>query len=313
MASSRLYDRMRIHKPQNCLGVTVEPPDLGEGEIILVDNVADYYLDFLPKGFKSGDKYAVPWDYDKHYPFCAPPFEVMWFEFRTSKIYDIDRIGVKVTGVELTQEMWEAQSDTFKAALENLHPDLFQTTRWLLFMEAYVDYSNGTILGPLATYVIGVAPEGNLAKNDEGDHVYAVKSLDMKRAVELQPLIVNPCLMAMSFMHTKNTRKLEVIPPLPTTKSQRKKDRKNPASKYYVLKIDPVDNAVAARKVGARNSPDERSEASLHIVRGHFADYTSGAGLFGRIHGKFWMSAHIRGSAERGVTEKDYEVKAPHA
>ena len=309
--AGRLYDKMRTKKPQDTLGREHEPPDLGEGEIILIDNVADYYLDFLPKGFKTGDKYTVPWDYDKHYPFCAPPFDTMWFEFRTTKVYDVDRIGVRVLGVELTQEFLDGQTDAFRQSLMDGHPDLLKTTRWLLYMDGYLEQSNGVILGPIATYVIGVAPDGKLATNDLGDHVYVVKSYDLTRAVGVQPLVVNPCLMAMSFMHTKNTRVLPVVPDLPRTKNQRKKDRKSPASKYYVLKIDPIDNAVAQRKVGARNSPEERSEAGLHIVRGHFADYTQGAGLFGRIHGKFWMQAHIRGNPEHGVTEKDYEIKAP--
>jgi len=36
-------------------------------------------------------------------------------------------------------------------------------------------------------------------------------------------------------------------------------------------------------------------------------------GLFGQQKGLYWWDAHVRGTAERGVVVKDYEVKAPVA
>lgn len=48
----------------------------------------------------------------------------------------------------------------------------------------------------------------------------------------------------------------------------------------------------------------------LHIVRGHFADYSEGGGLFGKLHGRYYIAPHVRGNAARGTITKDYRVKA---
>lgn len=45
-----------------------------------------------------------------------------------------------------------------------------------------------------------------------------------------------------------------------------------------------------------------------HWVRGHYADYTKGKGLFGRIKGLFWIPEHDAGSLEAGAVLKDYET-----
>jgi hypothetical protein len=47
----------------------------------------------------------------------------------------------------------------------------------------------------------------------------------------------------------------------------------------------------------------------LHIVRGHFAEYTEEAPLFGRVTGRFFRSIHTRGNADLGVKKPDYKVK----
>jgi hypothetical protein len=50
---------------------------------------------------------------------------------------------------------------------------------------------------------------------------------------------------------------------------------------------------------------------ALHIVRGHFADFTEGRGLFGRHHGLFWMPQHLKGTLDQGLVVKDYDVHNP--
>lgn len=304
----RLFDLLGQTSPTNPYnGAAQLPPLLTTGEIILIDNVADYYFDFLPEDAEyQRQGVTVPWDYDKHYPFCAPPFDEMWFEFRTTKLINVSRIGVKVTSVEMTLDRWPLVDNHLHDELTSKHPELHDRVRWLLSFEPYSERSNGKLEGPWGTYLIGIASDGHIAKNDAGDYVFAIAALDPKRAAVQHAVMVNPCLMAMSFMHVKNSRLLSEEPPAPRTKNQMKKARNNPASKYYVLKIDPIDKLVQSRRAGG-GSPGERDEAALHIVRGHFADYTQGTGLFGRIKGRFFIPWHMRGNPERGVIEKDYE------
>lgn len=48
-----------------------------------------------------------------------------------------------------------------------------------------------------------------------------------------------------------------------------------------------------------------------HLVRGHFADYRNGAGMFGResMRGIYWISPHVKGNPEHGTIVKDYSLK----
>jgi hypothetical protein len=47
----------------------------------------------------------------------------------------------------------------------------------------------------------------------------------------------------------------------------------------------------------------------LHICRGHFKTFTEEARLFGKYTGTYWWPAHVRGSVDEGVVEKDYRVR----
>lgn len=307
----RLFDLLQQQAPVSPYnGSSQLGPALTTGEIILIDNVADYFFDFLPED-EDAQRTGVPmpWDYDRHFPFCAPPFPEMWFEFRTTKLHNVRRVGVKVTSVEMTMSRWPMVDNRLHESLIRTHPELHDRVRWLLSFEPFSEDENGKLIGPWGTFLIGIAPDGHLAKNANGEYVFAVSALDPTRAAKRQALMVNPCLMAMSFMHVKNSRLLSEEPPAPKTKNQQKKAKKFPVSRYYVLKIDPVDRVVQQRQ---SSEDSDRSESALHIVRGHFADYTQGKGLFGRIKGRFWFDWHMRGNPERGVIEKDYEIGDLH-
>jgi hypothetical protein len=301
----RLFDVLSQSAPVSPYNGSAQlSPILTSGEIILVDNVADYFFDFLPDDEEAQRKgVTMPWDYDRHYAFCAPPFDEMWFEYRTTKLINIKRIGVRVTSVEMTLDRWPMVDTRLHESLVDAHPELHDRVRWLLSFEPYTERENGRLEGPWGTFLIGIAPDGRIAKNADGDYVFAVSAIDPARAAKHQSTMVNPCLMAMTFMNVKNSRLLVEEPPKPRTRNQQKKARRFPASRYYVLKIDPVDRILQNR---ATNDESERTEQALHIVRGHPADYRE-HGLFGKYKGIFWIPAHTRGSPEHGVIEKDYE------
>ena len=50
---------------------------------------------------------------------------------------------------------------------------------------------------------------------------------------------------------------------------------------------------------------------ALHICRGHFKDFREGRGLFGRTKGLFWWDAQVRGTIDAGISDHEYNVKAP--
>lgn len=120
--------------------------------------------------------------------------------------------------------------------------------------------------------------------------------------------IVEGCmLLGLSFLNAKNTELIDNPPPAKLSKRHQKKYGV-PLVTYKTLKVNPI------RKVNA-NDHDDASDGdsipkSLHIVRGHFADYRNGPGLFGKINDIVWKEAHVRGSAKAGVVVKDYDVQA---
>jgi hypothetical protein len=114
------------------------------------------------------------------------------------------------------------------------------------------------------------------------------------------------CLTALQFLNIKN---VEVLDNPPTRQQLRHAERQGlkPPVTYKTLVIHPMGKR--------RSSPIQRNPdgtvrgVALHIVRGHFKSYAAGAGL-GRahVHGVYWWSPQVRGSAEHGRVEKDYAV-----
>lgn len=47
----------------------------------------------------------------------------------------------------------------------------------------------------------------------------------------------------------------------------------------------------------------------FHLCRGHVRHYSSEHPLFGRFSGPVWIKDHCRGSLEKGIIDKDYDVK----
>jgi hypothetical protein len=111
--------------------------------------------------------------------------------------------------------------------------------------------------------------------------------------------------MTLSFMHCKNV-KVEKSEGWPE-KLQRSRIKKGkaPLVRWHTLVIDPLKKIIASENKG--NS--DLSPKALHICRGHFKHFVD-KGLFGKYHGTYWWPMHTRGSAENGVVNKNYAVKA---
>jgi hypothetical protein len=88
---------------------------------------------------------------------------------------------------------------------------------------------------------------------------------------------------------------------------QRHLERTNdvPTTKYHILSLGPV----SGRKGNRKPLAESIASIPLHGVRGchhHYGpEYNRGL-LFGKYAGKFWVDAHVRGSADHGIVRKDY-------
>lgn len=78
---------------------------------------------------------------------------------------------------------------------------------------------------------------------------------------------------------------------------------KIPEIKRYTLVIDGHSTH------RSQSAPlSETGVMPFHLCRGHFATYTNEKPLFGKLTGRFWVPAHMRGNKRNGEIIKDYKV-----
>ena len=131
-------------------------------------------------------------------------------------------------------------------------------------------------------------------------------------------------LLTLSFLHCKNVE-LKTVEESEVSEESRSPHRKaakkarqrqtavrdqrpvqeRPIITYHVLDVEPMKQVLRAEG----QADQQGLKRAMHICRGHFAHYEQGKGLFGKYHGTYWREQHIRGSAERGVSIKDYRIK----
>ena len=108
-------------------------------------------------------------------------------------------------------------------------------------------------------------------------------------------------------INSKNVVYKNVVP-RKEKNNKRRKEKKFPLRSYKILEI-------VKGKADKRNVVDvpwdykSPESARLHFTRGHFKTYTEEDPLFGKHVGTYWWGAHLRGSKERGVVEKEYHVR----
>lgn len=125
-----------------------------------------------------------------------------------------------------------------------------------------------------------------------------------------------PALMTINFMHTpqgdKGYHKRVAQEPLPRLAKKYLAKHFRPMSKWYVLDISPLREAVRSANGGVEPTNLAGFLKALHIVRGNYAHYAPNT-YFGRQHDE-WITvfrpAHRRGDKAAGVVDKDYHVEA---
>ena len=126
----------------------------------------------------------------------------------------------------------------------------------------------------------------------------------------LHPFL-NPVLLAISMLNTRNVQAVDVHAPEvpPKVAAKRRKRLGRDPFVYKTLSITPMGGG-RARDTAERGSDDAVSRR-LHIARGHFKHFTKDAPLFGRHVGTYWWNSQVRGDIEAGAVVKDYAIKQP--
>jgi hypothetical protein len=93
-------------------------------------------------------------------------------------------------------------------------------------------------------------------------------------------------------------------------KPQKAGRQNRPATVWHEIAVEDIET----RRTRDPAAPqDEKQELRFHRVRGHYADYTQGAGLFGKYKVRLWVQEHARGNPELGEVVASYKIKPGHA
>jgi hypothetical protein len=103
-----------------------------------------------------------------------------------------------------------------------------------------------------------------------------------------------------------NCANVELVPmDNPTGRHHHRRDRA-PATVWHEIRV----GAAPKIRSGSTAQDNGGSEVRLHWVRGHFADYTKGTGLFGnpKLRTVFWIPAHQAGDEKLGQVVPSYRI-----
>ena len=121
---------------------------------------------------------------------------------------------------------------------------------------------------------------------------------ELWKAIQYRNVVT--ALLACSFANCKNVNLVQRT----ASKQRSRRSPKVKHYKYYVLDIHPMRKIISDNE---RSTGDHSFRTAMHLCRGHFKDYRE-SGLFGKNKGIYWWDAQVRGNAENGVIEKDYQI-----
>ncbi len=232
----------------------------------------------------------------KDWPCLMLPLDTIWMEYKRSDNRNPTHIGAL-----LTVETGNFNSDDFEFL------DKTKTVKHVLGATCYfMDKQRQHFYGPCATYTVVL--------NDQGapiDFNLNAMNVPNDQGIDSQDLMLAnmaPFFQAIAFMHCKNVRIETEKPDLGISKKWKKKTGK-PLAKWNTLTIDPLRDTLSRDRRGTNNALS--TPASLHIARGHFAEYGEEFGkgkLFGKYSGRYWIPQHVRGNKDQGTIGHDYVI-----
>jgi hypothetical protein len=292
---------------------------MGNATVSLVDNVADYYSNFgKPEDNKT----------EHYFPNIAPPWPIMWFEFRFPKEVlqqkgFIGETDIKRIGLLLIYQQTPNLDQLLNMIGHQLLADGFRKEdtlgKWLyvgfLFyeVEPSTDRPFSIIASPYC-FAGFVGKDGQHLRSPDGKLILikGIKELGdaaMESLYEVDKVTFNLTIpivfLSLSFTHCKN---VTLSTETPSLKIQKKREEKGkyPLFKYHLLNIDPMKKILSTE--GQIKSQGVKK--ALHICRGHFKDFSKGMGLFGKHKGLYWWDMTVKGTQPRLVF-KDYQVSTP--
>jgi len=264
--------------------------------VIHIPNVAEYF-------FQSDQEF---WDLRRDFPNLAPPYTQFFSEHPLpNKIYskekgttDISdhfaggRTGVLVTALDPKEGIVIAEGKP--------HDDC----HWILWCELFIDYARRGIAadGPHGSIFLMVDKNGAVLERPWMQTLTGGQHADIMCNLMTS---VNPTFLAVCFMHCRNVRIVDNQVDAKLAKRYRERHGGQTPSPYKTLIIDPLKQIL--KREG--NADRVGLARAMHICRGHFRDYRTGPGLFGKYHQLVWSPMTVRGNKGKAVRDRDVEVK----
>lgn len=105
----------------------------------------------------------------------------------------------------------------------------------------------------------------------------------------------------LSFMHVKGAR---IEAPQHVSRQARRQWERS-KQQVKVLRLEPLE-----RVMREHAEAEAQQHRRIHLVRGHFKDFSQGSGVGGnpKARGLYWSPPHIRGDKALGIVAKQYET-----
>lgn len=280
---------------------------LAAAQLIVIDNVASYFWEhFLPR---ENEAVGV-----NDFPCVTPPFPSIFFDFRirqSSLLYpQFEEAGLWMRMVEKSDALEIFRDGQVRSLFHN------EDVAAILLCYPYARRRGSKNVVEVGQFVLPITGQGLIIPSEDGEMLIMGRTVggdgfgtQKERSGIASAFvweIIYPSLLALSFMHCKNTRTMTEEPPSKLSKIH-KKETGRPLLRYYVLQIDHMKAILKKAEKGGKLGLTQ----ALSICRGHFAEYgKDGKGLlFGKLVGRFFIPMHTRGDRKAGVIVKDYEVK----
>jgi hypothetical protein len=271
--------------------------------LLVFDNVAEHFVDEVESGQRTGT-----YDLQREYPCLAAPFGEFWVEARApagALMAGIQRWGALVTATDYAE--WDPADRGQRADVLGYNP------RWQLLGLAVYDRAGEGPTPLMADWICHLGEDGRLLGRPKWVTYPGigkrVNQDDLDEFVgEIAQVLLLPLLAGICYLHCTNVRVVDHpslrLPPRPD-------HRRGPTRPgRRTLRYSTIEVAPGLAPSAARGLPADEIDGgvALHLARGHFKDYRTGGGLFGKQHGMWWSGPTLRGDPVRGVVVSDYDV-----
>ncbi len=247
-------------------------------------------------------------------PCPKPPFHAMWLEAR-----DADgartRAGVLVERVDVPSgadpldaircfgEPWSNLANGV-GPVERIKWLLRSRPANLILINYWFEVSSRALVRFCGQTLYGLDHNGNF--QDACHMLWPIPADDIQKKKQDFGMNVWLSLPLHTFARL-NCHNVKLVPMESQSVGSKKPRRQHvPCSIWHEIVVE--DPQVRCQQDAATPSGDKQ-EIRFHRVRGHYADYTKGAGLFGKYKVRIWVEEHGRGNREMGEVVGSYTVQ----